>query len=190
MSIRGSVGTAAAGVLWAAAGLPSSRRAAASITHDTADSNGAAGPAPDNVASTASTAPAAATDRCGVGTITGGTTAEAGSSASGAVNTGDAGGASAAVGTVSVASEFTAGGSTMRSSDRPCMEAEGVGNTVATSAASSVPEITPWGGRPAEARPARLGAAPGDTSSRPEFPPSAKPAAAGFSATRVERPPR
>jgi hypothetical protein len=61
----------AAGNEVAAPGTPSSRRAAASITHDTGDCAGATGPVPSNGAHTDSTSPDAAAGFGGAASITG-----------------------------------------------------------------------------------------------------------------------
>jgi hypothetical protein len=62
--------TTATGKFWAAGGPSSSRRAAASITHDTGDCTGEAGPLPNNEAHTDSTRPDAAAG-FGAASITG-----------------------------------------------------------------------------------------------------------------------
>ena len=110
VSGKGPVDTGTVGMLCTAAGVPSSRRAAASITHDTADSTGATGPLSDIGARTDSTTPGAAADGPGVGTITGGTAVSDSGSVTGAISTEAAGDDAVAGGTATVAGDSAAVG--------------------------------------------------------------------------------
>ena len=189
-SSGGSVATIVAGVPCIARKLPSSRRATASITQDTADSTGATGPVPDTGASTDSTTPDSAADCRGVGTITGGTTVVPVCSAGGAANTIAAGGAAGAAGSITITGEIPAVENTPGSSDRLGAGTDEAGPTVSATAVFSSFDVTTSGGRTAEARAARLGLVAGATSTRSESPACGEEVAEGFSATRAERPPR
>ena len=184
------MGTGTVGMLRAAAGLPSSRRAAASITHDTAASTGATGPVPDSGNSTDSTTPGAAADGSGVGTITGGATLADSGSVTGAISTGAAGADAVARGTATAAGDTAAAGSATGWPDRACEEADGAGRTVWAAALFCSLDVATSGGRTAEERAARPGKVPTGTSTRSEAPARTGSASAGFSATRVERPAR
>jgi hypothetical protein len=176
--------TAATGV--AACGTPNSRRAAASITHDTADPTGATGPVPESMSTTDSTAPGTAADRCGVGTITGGTTVVVGAAETGAVNTGAAGDDAVAGGTATVAGDFAAIGITTDWSGRSCEGADIAGTTDPAAAPFAFLDVDAAGGTAAEARAARPGEVTDGTSAS-DFPTRTGSATAGFSTAPEDR---
>lgn len=111
----GPVGTTGTGMLGADDGLASSRRAAASMTHDTADPAGAAGPVPEIGVGTDATAASAGAARIGAGGSPGGMGVGSGASETGAISSGSGGGAAAVGGITAAAGTATADQRTPRS---------------------------------------------------------------------------